>query len=243
MPLEKCEKNRPENINFRELTLGEIKTAEHQIIVQAQIKCYHEVPNSLRNKKLLLKTSAMLSVRPMLTDNLLHVRGRLIQSKHQITFAKKHHLSGILLKDLHIRSYHPGRDLTLNFLRERFWTIHESIAFRKVLLNCSYCKQQRILPTSTLLSDLSVERVSVLSSSFMYARIVYFEPYVVKLSRKTKSNQAICRRYTAVLTCLASRALHIELADSFILALRRFTVRKDNPQTITSNNGTNFIRA
>ena len=32
---------------------------------------------------------------------------------------------------------------------------------RKVLLNCSYCKRQRILPTPPLMSDLSAERVLV----------------------------------------------------------------------------------
>ena len=47
---------------------------------------------------------------------------------------------------------------------------------------------------------------------------------------------------------LASHALHIELAgdlstDSFILVLCRFTARRGNPQTITSDNGTNFVVA
>ena len=60
-------RNRPEKINFKELTVGEIKTAEHQIIIQAQRKCYHEELNSLRNSKLLQKTSTLLSLRPMLT--------------------------------------------------------------------------------------------------------------------------------------------------------------------------------
>ena len=46
-------RNLPEKINFKELTVGEIKTAEHQIITQAQRKCYHEELNSLRNSKLL----------------------------------------------------------------------------------------------------------------------------------------------------------------------------------------------
>ena len=48
--------------------------------------------------------------------------------------------------------------------------------------------------------------------------------------------------------CLASRALQIELegdlsTDSFILSLHRFTARRDNPQTITSDNGTKFVGA
>ena len=62
-------RKRPEKINFKEQTVGEIKTAEHQIIAQAQIECYHGEQNSLRNNKPLQKTSTLLSLRPMLTDN------------------------------------------------------------------------------------------------------------------------------------------------------------------------------
>ena len=145
-------RNRPEKINFKELTAGEIKTAEHQIIAEAQKECYHEELNSLKNKKLLQKSSTLLSLRPMLTDNLLCVRGRaaysflLFDSKHQIILAKKHHLPKLLIKDIHIRNCHSGRELTFNLLRERIWIIHAKLLIRKVLLNCTYCKQQRILP-------------------------------------------------------------------------------------------------
>ena len=49
-------------------------------------------------------------------------------------------------------------------------------------------------------------------------------------------------------TCLASRAVHIEITnsmetDSFILALRRFIARRGNVRSITSDNGTNFVGA
>ena len=104
------------------------------------------------------------------------------------------------------------------------------------------------MPTPPLMSDLPAERVLVPTSPFIHTGIDYFGPLFVKFSRKTRSNQAISKRYGAIFTCLASRALHIELAgdlstDSFILALRRFTARRGNPQTITSDNGTNFVAA
>ena len=49
-------------------------------------------------------------------------------------------------------------------------------------------------------------------------------------------------------TCLASRAVHIEITnsvetDSFILALRCFIARRGNVRSITSDNGTNFVGA
>ena len=247
-------RKRPEKINFKEQTVVEIKAAEHQIIAQAQIECYHEEQNSLRNNKPLQKTSTLLSLRPILTDNLLRVGGKVahsflpFDSKHQIILAKKHHLSELLIKDIHVRNCHSGRELTLNLLRERFWIIHAKSLIRRVLLNCSYCKRQRILPTPPLMSDLQAERVSLPTSPFIHTGIDYFGPLFVKFSRKNRSNQAVFKRYGAIFTCLASRALHIELVgdlstDTFILALSRFTAKTGNPQTITSDNGANFIGA
>ena len=70
----------------------------------------------------------------------------------------------------------------------------------------------------------------------------------MKLTRKTRSNQATHKRYGALFTCLTTRAVHLELAsdlstDIFILALRRFIARRGKPKEILSDNGTNFIGA
>ena len=98
------------------------------------------------------------------------------------------------------------------------------------------------------MNNLSAEGVSVPTSPFIHTGIDYLEPLFVKFSRQTRSNQAISKQYEAIFMYLASRALHIQLAgdvstDSFVLALRRFTARRGNPQTKTSNNGTNFVSA
>ena len=49
-------------------------------------------------------------------------------------------------------------------------------------------------------------------------------------------------------TCLASRAVHIEITnsmqtDSFILALKKFIARRGNVKIITTDNGTTFVGA
>lgn len=77
---------------------------------------------------------------------------------------------------------------------------------------------------------------------FSYTGVDYFGPYVVKNGRKE------VKRYGAMFTCLASRAVHIEISnsldtDSFIQALRRFIARGGNVKMIRSDNGTNFVGA
>ncbi|GBP27305.1 hypothetical protein EVAR_18776_1 [Eumeta japonica] len=70
----------------------------------------------------------------------------------------------------------------------------------------------------------------------------YFEPMIMTISHRYE------KRYGSLFTCLTTRAVHIELAeslssDSIILALRRFIARRGTSRVIYSDNGTNFVSA
>ena len=69
-----------------------------------------------------------------------------------------------------------------------------------------------------------------------------FGPFYVKEGRKE------VKRYGCVFTCMALRAVHIEVTtkmdtDTFIQALRRFIARRGQVSSIRTDNGTNFIGA
>ena len=61
-----------------------------------------------------------------------------------------------------------------------------------------------------------------------YCDVDIFVPFEIRERRTT------LKRYEALFTCLASRAIHIEMTntDSFILALRQFIVRRGNISSI-----------
>lgn len=68
-----------------------------------------------------------------------------------------------------------------------------------------------------------------------------FGPFDVKCGRSS------VKRYGVIFTCLASRAVHIEMTslemDFFICALHRFIARRGQVKEMRSYYGTNFVGA
>ena len=98
------------------------------------------------------------------------------------------------------------------------------------------------------MADLPAERLWIKQQPFTYTDVDYFGPICVKFSRKTRSNQAVAKRYGVIFRCLTVPAVHIELAsdlttDVFLLTLRRFVACMGKPKEILNDNGSNFIGA
>lgn len=88
------------------------------------------------------------------------------------------------------------------------------------------------------MADLPAER-SATAPPFTNTGVDIFGPFTVKNGRKVQ------KRYGALFTCLASRAIHLEMCatletDSFIQALRRFIARRGPISQLRCDNGTNF---
>ena len=98
------------------------------------------------------------------------------------------------------------------------------------------------------MSDLPPERLSSFLPPFYFTGVDYFGPLTIKLNKGTRHTSGTAKRHGALFTCMTTRAVHLELpgdisTDSFILALRRFKVRRGHPKSIRSDNGSNFIGA
>ena len=71
--------------------------------------------------------------------------------------------------------------------------------------------------------------------------IDFFGPLLTKTGHRGSQQ----KRYCLLITCLSTRAVHLELAqslstDSFLMALRRFIARRGKPEVVYSDNGTNL---
>ena len=92
------------------------------------------------------------------------------------------------------------------------------------------------------MAPLSVHRVTPGKPAFTCVGVDYAGPFFVKAERTT------LKRYLCIFTCLATRAVHLDPSFSldtptFLQTYQRFVSRRGTPQTIYSDNGSNFVGA
>ena len=136
-----------------------------------------------------------------------------------------------------------GQESILSSLRETFWIVKGRSAVRCVIRRCMNCQRQRKgCPGEQFMASLPEDRLIPDKPPFTYVGIAYFGPLEVKQGRSR------VKRYGCPFTCLTTRAVHIEIAqsldtDSMINALRRFISVRGYPEQIRSDRGSNFTKA
>ena len=129
------------------ITVKDVEQAELKIFEEAQLECLPDEFRTLKKDISLSKHSKLLNLSPIVVDNLIRVGGIIGQShlsfeqKHQILLTKEYFLSTLLVLDKRERNYHIGREQTLSLLRESVRIIKGKALVRKVIQNCSLCKQ------------------------------------------------------------------------------------------------------
>ena len=239
------------------LTVDELQAAANLIIKTTQQQEFGEEIASLETsrvegdeaKKPHVKGSSRLrSLDPMLEDGLLRVGGRLgaasmdYEAKHPLILSGTSHVTRLIIEDVHRRVGHQGREHVLAALRERFWVIKGNTAVRRALRACVRCRRLQLPVPPQKMSDLPRERTVSGLPPFTNSGVDLFGPFFVKRGR----GQA--KVYGVIFTCLATRAIHLEIADSlttdsFINTLRRFIARRGEVKTMRSDRGTNLVGA
>ena len=151
-------------------------------------------------------------------------------------------MTKLIIKHYHECTKHQGKGMTLNEIRSRgYWIIGGSSAVNTVIASCVTCRKLRGPVIEQRMADLPEDRLES-APPFTYCAADYFGPFVVKEKRKE------IKRYGVISTCMASRAIHLEIAnsldtDSFLNAFRRFTSRRGPVRQLRSDQGTNFVGA
>ena len=214
-------------------------------VKQAQSEEFAKEISSLKRDKLVHASSPLRRLQPEMDGDLLRVGGRLhraplpYDARHQLLLPNKHHVSDLLIRDAHEKTGHAGQEAVLAFLRQRFWIVKARVPVRRLTRTCIVCIRRRSTPVVPAMSPLPESRLALDTEVWSSTGVDYCGPvYVIRGRGREK-------RWICLFTCLTTRAVHLELAnsldtDAFILALKRFTARRGCPTTLSADNGTNF---
>ncbi|XP_071493377.1 uncharacterized protein [Diadema antillarum] len=238
------------------LTTKDMENAEEAIFRYVQGQAFAPEIATLRGEESKVngkrngvkKSSSIYKLDPTLDNGLLRVGGRLskaalpMEAKHPLILPKGHHVSELILRNIHVNSGHCGRNYILSNLQQRYYMPGANSAVRKMLRRCVMCRRRRGQLMQQKMADLPKDRVMPDKPPFTHVGVDYFGPVEVKRGR------SMVKRYGVMFTCLTIRAVHIEKADSLdtdscIAAIRRFQARRGAIKEMRSDNGTNFVGA
>ena len=230
------------------LSMDDLQKAEMAIIQFCQSMEYKDELVSLKKGMVVRKNSHIHKLNPIFQDGIIRVGGRLVksampsQAKHPSILPKDHHVTTLIIRNVHESVGHSGRNHTLSSLRQKYWIPRAHSAIRKVITKCVHCRRLSGVKGTQFMSDLPEDRLLPDEPPFTNVGIDFFGPFEIKRGR------TMLKRYGVIFTCLNIRAVHLEVAhtlntDSCINAIRRFVARRGTVKVMRSDNGTNLIRA
>jgi len=234
--------------DYKQITVADIEEATKTVVQLVQRQTYADELQCLKKNKTIKTTSNLIRLQPVLIDDILRVGGRIADapvsfgSKYPMILPPNHHVTQLLIAHYHQKLAHAGQEHILARIREQFWIPKGRSVVRRVVRSCIKCKRYNATRMEQVMANLPAFRTTAYEPCFTHTGVDYFGPLNVKRGR------AVVKRWGAIFTCLNSRAVHLELANSletdcFINLLRRFTNRRGAPRYIYSDNGTNFVGA
>jgi hypothetical protein len=243
----------PRRIKGCTLTVSELQEARNIWYRKAQTDCFSEDVCNLEKKQPISNKSRLLSFNPYLDEQgIVRVNGRLAQAEHlaydarfPIILPRKHAITRLITQHYHeLGNHNAGTSHTLADLRTRFWIIHGREVVKEIESKCTWCKRHKAKPAQQVMAPLPKTRLGLPLRAFARVGIDYAGPIFTKQGR----SKARMKRYLCLFTCLATRAVHLEMAwgldtDSFLCAFDRFVNRRGKPIHVLSDNGLNFVGA
>lgn len=233
-------KQTPATIEDRRLSPSDLRVAEAVIVRYVQRQCLSCDT---------LKSNRYERLKPTINEEgVWCVGGRLTRAdlpqdtKHPWIIPANHHVTRLIVNHYHVMLGHAGCERVLAETRSRYWLVKGRSSVRSVVGRCIPCKRARARAMKQEMADLPLDRVTHGDPPFSMVGVDYFGPLIVKRHRTE------LKRYGCLFTCLTTRAIHLEVAnsldtDAFLNALHRYIARRGKPTVIRSDNGTNFVGA
>ena len=211
---------------------------------------FREEWKALSGKKSLPSNSKLIGLQPKLDDDgLIRSGGRLKYAeflsydvRYPIILPRRSWITKLIVKEQHEKRKHAtGTNQTLSALSSRYWIQSGREAIREWERECAECRRRKSKPCQQIMAPLPTSRLKTSLRAFTRCAVDFAGPFITIQGRGKRRE----KRYLCLFTCLATRAVHLEMAfgldaDSFLNAFSRMVSRRGLPQEMISDNGTHF---
>ena len=140
---------------------------------------------------------------------------------------------------------HCGPTALISHIGDQYHVLGARQLARTVYKSCMVCKKASAKVETQLMGQLPATRTTP-SPPFSTTGIDYAGPFTLKLGYTRKP--VLVKVYLAIFVCFSTKAVHIEVVsdlttEAFLASLKRFVSRRGLPQSIHSDNGSNFTGA
>ena len=237
------------SMTTRQLTAQELTRAEHLLVRMSQTRSFPKDRHQLLNDKVISPTSRLKSLTPFLDkDQLLRVGGRLSNAaltqsqRHLLIVDSKDKLIILLFTYMHECLGHCGPSLLLCSTGWRYHVLGARRLNRTVCSQCRTCRKVSAPVQPQMMGQLPADRVKP-NTAFSTTGVDYAGPFILKKGHTRKPD--LVKAYIAVFVCFSLKATHLEVVsdlttEAFLACLKRFVSRRGCPNTIHSDNGSNF---
>lgn len=162
------------------LTQEQLMTAEATIIRYSQGQCFPEEVKALRGKLPVKRNSQMYKLDHILQDGIMRVGGRLDRSlisedaKHPVILSKQSRVAILIIRDVHEKIGHCGRNYMLSQLRQKFWIPQANSAITKFISECIVCRRLRGRVGEQKMANLPEDHLVPDKSPFTNVGVDYF---------------------------------------------------------------------
>ena len=213
------------------VSVQEFLDAENVVIRNVQLE---EFPKQVAVIKGVMVTRA--------ADGLYHVKTKLMHREEADGFCfpvllpPRHPLVTQLIEWYHLQYQHAGTQFLLSKIRERFWILCARRETNRVIHKCVICLRHSGRNYEVDPATLPATRTDG-SHAFQHTGVDLAGPLHMKNGEKA---------WLVLFTCAVFRCVHLDYVTSlstetFLNALERFINTRGRPDTVYSDNGTNFV--
>ena len=237
---------------------GEFAAAIKFWIKIAQEESFAQEKSDLKESRAVAKNSTLTKFLPELDDEELIVCSSRLKLQKETPARKA--LPWILPKHnsivekfilmLHTRALHAGPKQLLYYLNRQFVLQGGREEVRRIIHLCKTARCRNPTPVDPRMAPLPSQRIDE-RQPFTCVSTDMFGPFLVRHECQEKDcphSRAPAKVYGLIFTCMATRAVHVELledmsTETFLQALRRMIARRGHTAYIYSDNAKSFLAA